>query len=899
MSKRSVVIPILAILALHPRIAAAGARLPDFVEETTPLIMSPPVATVVSPDGAYTYVAGGSLGSIATFSRDGTGKLAFLALTENYVGSTGLGLAALALSPGGAHLYAAGENVLAVFSRDGGTGALTWVETQQNGVGGVTNLVNVGDVAISPDGAHVYVVSTFFGGLVIFSRNATTGALTFVQAMPDGSPNGLGGANAVAVSPDGAHVYVAAGGDDDVVVFSRDNVTGLLTLVETESLVDANDIALSPDGAHAYVTSYPDRLTVYSRNAGTGALTFEQALVDGAGGITAMNRPVAVAVTSDGAHVYVGAYYDSAVVVFSRNAGTGQLTLVEEKVNNVGGTFGLGDLNGLAASPDGTNIYVTTGYIAYYPSALTVFSRNAGTGALTQIQHMTTDLPPSLLVLSPDGEHLYGGIGDAYYGRGDRVSVYARDGGTGTLTRERDLDVADGIGGINGLDDVSALAFSPDGAHLYVAASTDSTITVFSRNATTGALTLVEEQTDGVGGVDGLNRVNDVVVSPDGAYLYASGYNDQAVSVFARNPGTGALTQTQVVRNGIGGVTGISYPDALALSPDGAHLYVSGDDVATFSRNAGTGALTFLGSLDEPNFGPTGVTMSPDGAFVYLHTSYFGASAFRDQIRIYARDAGTGALTFASRIKSNEGGLDFNFALGRMVFTADGGAAYVGGSIFSRNPQNGALGFVARGPNDLGYAVALGPLGEVYASSFRSVNRFAGGFAGCDGGPMPVCRAASGGRVSLNPRAPLVSWSWIGAAAVMPSDFGDPTTTDHYTLCMWDESGPTPTLILRSLATAGQQCSSTKACWASTTTGFKYTDRFRTPEGISALKLAAGAADAAKITFSARRENLAFPTLPLATPIRVQLQSSAGACFEATYSSPRVNNGLAFAAVAD
>src|SRR5262245_58540147 len=62
----------------------------------------------------------------------------------------------------------------------------------------------------------------------------------------------------------------------------------------------------------------------------------------------------------------------------------------------------------------------------------------------------------------------------------------------------------------NGVDDLNALdvprwvAISPDGAHVYVASEDDSAVSVFARNAATGALTFVERQRDGVGGVDGI-----------------------------------------------------------------------------------------------------------------------------------------------------------------------------------------------------------------------------------------------------------------------------------------------------------------------------------------------------------------------------------------------------------
>ena len=78
----------------------------------------------------------------------------------------------------------------------------------------------------------------------------------------------------MAVSPDGAHVYVAG---SDTWVFGRDAGTGRLTPVEAEAQ-DGRWVTLSPDGAHVYVATSagyqgPNTITVLGRNAGTGELT--------------------------------------------------------------------------------------------------------------------------------------------------------------------------------------------------------------------------------------------------------------------------------------------------------------------------------------------------------------------------------------------------------------------------------------------------------------------------------------------------------------------------------------------------------------------------------------------------------------------------------------------------
>lgn len=111
--------------------------------------------------------------------------------------------------------------------------------------------------------------------------------LAFVEAVFDGSGgiDGLDNAHAVVVSPDGAHVYVAADQDDAVAVFSRASGQGTLAFVEAEfdgaggvdGLDGAEHLALDPDGDHLYVAGLIDgAVAVFSRDAGSGALTFVQ-----------------------------------------------------------------------------------------------------------------------------------------------------------------------------------------------------------------------------------------------------------------------------------------------------------------------------------------------------------------------------------------------------------------------------------------------------------------------------------------------------------------------------------------------------------------------------------------------------------------------------------------------
>jgi 6-phosphogluconolactonase (cycloisomerase 2 family) len=379
-------------------------------------------------------------------------------------------------------------------------GSLNFVEQDVDGVGGVDGISNTLDLAVSPDGAHVYATGFFDNSVATFARDPASGALSFVEQDVDGAMgvDGINSPRGVAVSPDGENVYVTGLQDDAVAVFSRDGTTGALTFVERE--------------------------------------------MDGVGGVDGLDLPTGVVVAPDGGHVYVAGQDDDAVVAFDRDSGTGALTFASLDQDQVNSVFGINGASGVEVSPDGDFVYVT----GRVDDTIATFARNATTGDLT-------------------------------YNEFDK----------------------DGVGGVDGLDGAFDVAASPDNAHVYVTGSVDDAVATFSRNPAMGQLTFVEQDKDGVNGVDGIDFPQGVALSPDGMYAYVTGDgDDDAVATFSRNPATGALTFVEQDRNGVAGVAGIDGAAGVAASPDGGHVYVSGatdSAVATFFRgdppsDAGSGA---------------------------------------------------------------------------------------------------------------------------------------------------------------------------------------------------------------------------------------------------------------------------------------------------------------------
>ncbi len=585
---------------------------------------------VISPDGRNLYVR--QYGRLRVLSRHPElGTTTFLESWSSGMDDIQhLSPVALAVSPNGRQVYAVTSSAtLIVFARDLATGVLSHLATHYDGFDGVSGLYGARHLAVSPDGAHLYVASSSLQAgrpaLAVFGRDASTGGLSFVEAIGSEDVGALDNARYVRVSPDSRHLYVATYGG--VLAFARDSSTGALSYL---GLHDgrADSIATSPDGRHLYaVTEWQAAVTVLARDTGAGTLSFVEAFA-----LAGLRGADDVLVTPDGRHLYVASYDDSSLAAFTRDAGSGTLSPVATYGRDVeGDADGLEDAEAVVVSPDGRHLYV-----AGRRDSVAAFSRSTTTGELEHVAvYDESDGFDGLdnaeaITVSPDGRNVYVASGQPDHA----LVALARDETTGEL----DFLEAhfDGAGGIDGLEYASSVKVSPDGRNLYVASVGDDAVTAFARDPASGELTFVEAYVDGAGGIDGLTAASSLAISEDGDYVYTGSFGEGAVAVFARNSATGELTFVEAHFNSVTGVSGISFPSEVTLSPDGRNLYVdSGNAVVAFQRHPTSGRLTFLETHFEGTTSSHSLAVSSDGEYLYV---------FGSEVAVFSRQPADGSL---------------------------------------------------------------------------------------------------------------------------------------------------------------------------------------------------------------------------------------------------------------
>jgi YVTN family beta-propeller protein len=311
-------------------------------------------------------------------------------------------------------------------------------------------------VAVSPGGAHVYVVNSGTGrpplaglpGTPNDPANASVSVIdtatnTVTTAIPVGQFLGF-----ITISADG-RAYVSVNGNNTVLVI--DTATNTITDTIAFSTPPQN-LSISPDDTRVYIIEGTNSVRVLDTSTNTVIAT-----------INLSESPQYIAFSPDGARAYCTEPNTNAVAVIdtATNAVTDTITL------GAAGSEGLGPV-GVAVSPDGANIYVT---VTSYTSS-TVLVIDTATYIVTDT--IAVGIYTVGVAVSPDGAHLYAANA---YGNGPPYN------GTVSVIDTATNTVSDTIR-VGRLP--AAVAFNPDGSRVYVANGFDNTVSVISVTAEPG-----------------------------------------------------------------------------------------------------------------------------------------------------------------------------------------------------------------------------------------------------------------------------------------------------------------------------------------------------------------------------------------------------------------------------
>lgn len=176
---------------------------------------------------------------------------------------------------------------------------------------------------------------------------------------------------------------------------------------------------------------------------------------------------------------------------------------------------------------------------------------------------------------------------------------------------------------------------------------------------------------------------------------------------------------------------------------------------------------------------------------------------------------------------------------------------------------------------------------------------------GCKQPTVPAVGAVLLKADPAKPIANKVQWKWNKGAATTFAELGDPRPVGgtEYVFCAY--AGPAEGLVFQARIPAGLPCSSGHPCWSiKGSSSYDFKSKSTNPDGVTALHVAAGDSGKATAKLAGKGTDLSFrpfglPALPLATPLRVQLQGDNGTCFEGTFSTAIKNDGIQFKAKSD
>lgn len=328
-----------------------------------------------------------------------------------------------------------------------------------------------------------------------------------------------------------------------------------------------------------------------------------------------------VTISADGNYLYAAAWDPGAVNVFQRDQATGELTHLQELSDET-------HLNGAVAlrlSPSNDYAAVTS----FRAKSLSLY-RRSDDGTLSFLDVVTEGdmMDPN------DPDQLVYGISwaiDSTFSIDSKfIHVSNASGSDGMTTFRIDDDslvfVEHNVGIDGCFDNTRGTVAHPGGASILITSSTANSLVATEMDKNSGQLDLRDVIVDDNDSVPYLEGAMAVALSPEGDHVYVSSgrfRGDNAVTVFDFDTDSMRLDLVQSLSADEGDFHDFVGGNEIICSPDGRNVYAAATrsgSVAMFEREPDDGHLTYIDSVvdSQATAGAAGICVSPDGRFVYI-----------------------------------------------------------------------------------------------------------------------------------------------------------------------------------------------------------------------------------------------------------------------------------------
>ncbi len=482
-----------------------------------------------------------------------------------------------------------------------------------------------GPITIAPSGKFAYI--TYMGDImnplnVIGSiYQFTIGADGALSAMTTSTVATGYHPGPVTIDPSGKYAYVGNSGDNTISQYTigPDGALSPMTPATVVTGLYPSSVTVGPSGKYVYVANNGDS-TFSQYKIGTGGLLSAMTPSMVASG----QHPRSITIDPLGKFAYVAHYYDNSVLQYTISPTTGALSPMTPSTVAAGsGPFSV------TVDPSGRYAYVAN----LKDGTISQYSIDATTGALSPITPSTVAVEGGLqsVVVDPSGKYAYVG----------GISLY-KIGPDGALTPNSPATIiaqpiADSLAISYGTASAAAVA-----KYAYVVNSGNNTVSQYTIDATTGALTPMTPST-----VDAGSGPISITVDAFSKYAYVANSQDDTVSQYtiSAEGALSAMTPSTVL-------TGRS-PSFVTADSFGDNVFVTNysDNTVSLFYDANSYGNIYLPWLPWPpdtvatGLGPASVTVAPSGKYAYV-------TNFSDNtVSQYTVDA-TGAIALSSMTPS-------------------------------------------------------------------------------------------------------------------------------------------------------------------------------------------------------------------------------------------------------